>query len=57
MQNAFLSKISLKFGNRKFLTQNEVQHNFQQRVVFLEKISCETHILGRHAYNLAMGNF
>ena len=57
MQNAFLSKISLKFGNRKFLTQNEVQHNFQQRVVFLEKISCETHILGRHAYNLAMGSF
>ena len=57
MQNAFFSKISLKFGNRKFLTQNEVQHNFQQRVVFFEKISCETHILARHAYNLAKCSF
>ena len=34
-QNAFLSKISLWFGKRKFWTQNAAEQSFQQRVVFL----------------------
>ena len=57
MQNALFSKISLQLGKRKFWTQNEVEHSFQQRVVFFEEISCKTHLLERYAYHLEKGSF
>ena len=34
---------SLKNGN--ILIQTEVKHSFQQRVVFFDQISCQTHFL------------
>ena len=57
MQNVLFSKIFLKFGKKKFWTQNEVEHSFQQRVVFFEEISCKTHLLERYPYNLEKESF
>ena len=57
MQNAFFNKVSLKFGERIFLTQNDVEHSFRQRVVFYEQIWSKTHFLARYRYNFAKGRF
>ena len=57
MQNAFIRKVSLKFEKRIFLTQNDVEHTFQQRVVFFEQIWCKRHFWGRNYYPLEKGSF
>ena len=57
MQNVLFSKISFQFGKKKFWTQNEVEHSFQQRVVFFEEISCKTQLSERYPHNLGKGSF
>ena len=55
MQNAVFRKVSFKIWKKDFLTQNDVEHSFQQRVVFFEQVWCKRHFLGRNPYNLEKG--
>ena len=52
MRNAFYRKICLYFGKRLFLTQNELKHSFQQRVVFLSRFDAKRIFLARYPSNL-----